>query len=175
MSNNKAQLETSSPCQPSALPNSEYCLADVDQCQMTLMSLGNPVIYTVAFTAHTRVQLDSHRGGRPGLEGHVHNRRYTNQWLGVPTLSMGHDLVGQPQYCDIDKPQIDKVLGGRRVGERRGSKYLLHCWWQIQVMGMEILQVKGAEWFGKDNRSIAGRIQICKFVLSSGFMNGCKE
>ncbi|KAJ9074340.1 hypothetical protein DSO57_1007492 [Entomophthora muscae] len=136
--------------------------------------MGKPKL-NVIVTAHTRVQLDSHRGGRPGLEGHVHNRRYTNQWLGAPTPSMGHNLVSQPQYCDINKTQLAKVLGGRRVGERRGSWNIFHCWWQIQVMGMEILQVKGAGWFGKDNRSMAGRIWVCKFVLSSGFTNGCKE
>ena len=40
---------------------------------------------------------------------------------------------------------------------------------------MEILQVKGAGQFGKDNRSMAGRIWVCKFVLSSGSQMDAKR
>ncbi|KAJ9085726.1 hypothetical protein DSO57_1011195 [Entomophthora muscae] len=42
-----------------------------------LVYLDDINVFSCTFTAmaHTRVRLDPHRGGRPGLKGHVHNRR----------------------------------------------------------------------------------------------------
>ncbi|KAJ9060303.1 hypothetical protein DSO57_1032203 [Entomophthora muscae] len=38
---------------------------------------------------------------------------------GTPTSSMGHNLIGQPQYCDINKPQLAEVLGRRHIEKER--------------------------------------------------------
>ncbi|KAJ9052674.1 hypothetical protein DSO57_1031998 [Entomophthora muscae] len=63
-----------------------------------------PLLYQLAqpsltVTAHIRVRLGSHRGGRLGLKGHV----VEGSGQGAPTPSMGNNLVGQPQYSDVDK------------------------------------------------------------------------
>ena len=51
------------------------------------------ITHILFVTAHTRVWLDSHRGGRLGLKGHVHNRPYKpgslEQWLGGANSQYG--------------------------------------------------------------------------------------
>ncbi|KAJ9049478.1 hypothetical protein DSO57_1023962 [Entomophthora muscae] len=50
---------------------------------------------------------------------------------GAPTSSMEHYLIGQPQYCNVDKLQLTEFLG-RRIARRK-----------IKVVRVEELQVNG--------------------------------